>query len=78
MPCISYSWTSLQLENACFTQCFEDPAELLHRKELIMVALEMICQVVICEAQTKHIIGGDRDEDKTLMASLLAKFESSE
>ena len=43
-----------------------------------MVALEMICQVVICEAQTKHIIGGDRDEDKTLMASLLAKFESSE
>lgn len=57
---------------------FEEPAVLLHRKELVMAALEIVRRVVICEAQTERIIGGDRDEDKTLMATLLAKLESSE
>ena len=56
----------------------EEHAELLHRKELVMGALEMIRRVVVCEAQTERIIGGDRDEDKTLMATLLAKLESSD
>ena len=56
----------------------EEPVELLHRKELVMRALEMIRRVVVCEAQTERIIGGDRDEDKTLMATLLAKLESSD
>ena len=56
----------------------EEHAELLHRKELVMAALEMVRRVVICEAQTERIIGGDRDEDKTLMATLLAKLESSD
>lgn len=52
------------------------PEGLLHRKELVIAALEMVRRVVICEAQTERIIGGDRDEDNTLMVTLLAKLES--